>query len=215
MPERAHPDDPAFRDKWRFHLRKGFLPWISVQRNPYRLEVIWRYQWVSRYCKGRDVLDIPCGVGWGTSLLKGCRTIIGVDIASEATAEAQQRYGKHAKFLVGDASRMPFRSSTFDVVACLEGIEHVPPIVGKALVAESARVLRPGGMLFLSSPHCRTKEHSGNPHHIKEYKPEEVSALIEPYCDIVDVTTREVDIMAVSYFQAKRRDESRRQERYR
>ena len=99
---------------------------------------------------------------------------------------------------------LPFHDLTFDLVVCLEGIEHVSANVGEAFIIEVTRVIRPGGMFFLSSPHCRMGEHSGNPYHLKEYRPEELVALIEPHFDIVDVITREVDNLIVSYFQARR-----------
>ena len=205
MAERAHPELPGFCDKWRFRLRRSIIPWISREQSPYRKEFDWRYQWVAKYCKGNDVLEIPCGMGWGTSLLKGCRTLVGVDIEPDAIAEARQRYGTKAKFFVGNMSKLEFDNSTFDVVVCLEGIEHVLPKVGKTFISEAARILRPGGMLFLSSPDCINKEHSGNPYHVKEYTPTELRALIDPYFDISDKIERKVDNLIINYFQAKLR----------
>lgn len=209
MAERAHPDLPGFRDKWNFHLRKGIVPWISIQRSPYREAFLWRYKWVNAYCKGQDVLDIPCGMGWGTSLLKDCRSRTGIDISNEAIVEARQRYGNlQTRFLVGNMEKLELDDYSFDIVVCLEGIEHVAPEVGEAFIAEAARVLRPEGKLFLSSPYCRTKAHSGNPYHIKEYRPDELKALVETHFNFVETIERDVDDLTVSYIQAKRREQS-------
>lgn len=205
MVERAHPDNPGFRNKWRFCMRRKFIPWIILQHSPYRQAFLWRYRWAGRYCKACDVLDIPCGMGWGTSLLEGCKTLVGIDISPDAIAEARQRYGMCAKFLVGDMTKLEFSNESFDVVVCLEGIEHVRPEIGDMFIYEADRVLRPGGLLLLSSPHCRTKEHSGNPYHVKEYKPEEIRALINPAFEVVDVVERDVDNLTVTYFHTMRR----------
>lgn len=179
-----------------------------MKRNPYREAFYARHKWASRYCKGRDVLDIPCGMGWGTSLLLGCRTLVGVDISPEAITEARDRYGRRATFQVGDMAILGFDRNSFDVIVCLEGIEHVPVAVGEVFLSEAARVLRPDGRLLLTSPHCPTKEHSGNPYHLKEYRPEELRALLERHFDIVEVDARRVKKVTVSYFHARRRDKS-------
>ena len=177
---------------------------MSVVRGPYGEALFWRYKWVSKYCKGLDVLDIPCGMGWGTSLLKRARSVVGVDIDSDAVAEARRRYGRRATFLVGDMRNLEFKSNSFDVVSCLEGIEHVPADVAKLFVMEAVRVLRPTGLLFLSSPYCLTKEHSGNPYHLKEYKKKEITELITPKFRIIEEIDRKVDNLMVCYFQTRK-----------
>ncbi|PKN31586.1 MAG: hypothetical protein CVU63_23155, partial [Deltaproteobacteria bacterium HGW-Deltaproteobacteria-20] len=84
MAERAHPDLDGFRDRWRLRWRFGVLPWLTREKNPYRAEVHWRYEWVAPHCVGRDVVDIPCGMGWGTSLIRDTRSLLGIDVSHEA-----------------------------------------------------------------------------------------------------------------------------------
>lgn len=205
MAERAHPDNPGFRNRYRFHLKAGLIPWVSLRRSPYREAFYYRYAWAAKYCRRRDVLDIPCGMGWGTSLLTGCRKVVGVDIAVVAIKEARDRYGNRATFLVGDMSDIPARNNSFDVITCLEGIEHVSQERGERFLEQSVRVLRNDGLLLISSPHCRTGGHTGNPFHMREYKPDELKALIGQYYAIIDVKQRAVDNLVVSFFVAKRR----------
>ncbi|HTJ00110.1 MAG TPA: methyltransferase domain-containing protein [Dongiaceae bacterium] len=199
MAERAHPDDPCFQDEWSFRLRRGIVPWLSFKKNPYKAAFHWRYRWASKYCGNKDVLDVPCGMGWGTSLIKGAKSLTGVDLSSEAVAEAGRRYGKLAEFRKGDMGNLGFPDASFDVVVCLEGIEHIPIEVGRNFLMESQRVLRPGGRLLLSSPYCRTKPHSGNPFHIHEYSPDEIRQVVSEWFAIEDVATRDVHIMTVLY----------------
>jgi ubiquinone/menaquinone biosynthesis C-methylase UbiE len=205
MSERAHPDDPNFQDHWGFRLRRGIFPWFKRHRNPYRAAFLWRYRWASQYCRGRDVLDIPCGMGWGTSLITAPRSLTGVDLNVDAISEANRRYARKAKFIVGDMGRLEFEDSSFDVVCCLEGIEHVPLEVGQSFLRECSRVLRPEGTLLLSSPYCRTKPHSGNPFHIHEYQPEEIKAAVSKYFFVDDVITKDVDDLTVLYLRCRRK----------
>ena len=52
--------------------------------------------------------------------------------------------------VISDIARLPFADATFDAVLCSEVIEHVPAPI--AVIAELARVLRPGGELLLTAP---------------------------------------------------------------
>ena len=91
------------------------------------------------------------------------------------------------------------------LVACLEGIEHVPVEIGSCFLKESERILRPGGLLLLSSPFCRTMGHSGNPFHIHEYQPEEIRALVSELFAIENIITRDVNVMKVLYIRCRKR----------
>jgi 2-polyprenyl-3-methyl-5-hydroxy-6-metoxy-1,4-benzoquinol methylase len=205
MSERAHPDDPNFHDRWDFRLRRGIIPSFRKHPNPYRAAFMWRYRWASQYCRGKDVLDVPCGMGWGTSLISGPRSLTGVDLNADAITEANGRYGRKAKFVVGDMGRLEFADASFDVICCLEGIEHVPVEVGHSFLRESSRVLRPEGTLLLSSPYCHTKPHSGNPFHIHEYQPDEIKGAVGKSFFVEDVITRDVDNLTVLYLRCRRK----------
>lgn len=205
MAERAHPDDPGFRSSWSVRWLAGVIPIPRRSRNPYREALFWRYRCVAKCCQGKDVLDIPCGLGWGTSLLRGCRSLCGVDISPEAINEATARYGDRATFSVGDMSKLAFPDASMDLISCLEGIEHVPPSVGATFVLEAARVLRPGGEMIMSSPHCNDGAHSGNPCHVKEYTPEELRALVAPCFEVFREEQRTVDNLTVTMFFLRRR----------
>lgn len=204
MAERAHPDDPGFQEKWRFYLRGGLVPWVRRVRSPYLSAFYWRYGWVNRVCRNQDVLDVPCGMGWGTSLIRGTRSLLGLDLSEEAVLEARRRYGRHAEFAVGDMSSLSLPDSSVDVVCCLEGIEHVPQEVAVHFLGEARRVLREGGLLMISSPYCRTKPHSGNPYHLHEYRPDEIKELLGRFFVVEETTSRDVDIMTVLYLKCRK-----------
>lgn len=91
--------------------------------------------------EGLDTLDLPAGNGHIVSeLIKRGHRAVGGDINDA-----------HEHFVRVDMeSRLPFEDASFDAVSCLEGIEHVLDEV--ALLREFLRILRPGGLLIISTP---------------------------------------------------------------
>jgi len=131
-----------------------------------------RYSWAAPLAAGRDVLDAGCGVGWGTvRLARFARQAVGVDIDEAAVSNARERAAGRAEFVVGDLLALPFPERSFDLVVCFEAIEHVAE-PQKAL-DELRRVLRPDGLLAVSSPN-RGVYPAGNPHHMYELTFEEL-----------------------------------------
>jgi GT2 family glycosyltransferase/SAM-dependent methyltransferase len=133
-----------------------------------------RYRWAAQVVSGRRVLDAGCGVGYGTGLLAaaGADDVMGVDVSEEALESARLR-GDRARFVRCDLRRLPFDDGEFDVAVCFEAIEHVER--PHEALDELARVVREDGLLLLSSPN-RDVHPPGNPHHIHEYTPAELSS---------------------------------------
>jgi len=78
-------------------------------------------------------------------------------------------------FLRMDGRHLAFADGTFDVVYSLSSVEHFGGLDGaREAVAGMARVLKPGGVLVLSTEYCL----SGPPHH-EAFQPEQVRALLE------------------------------------
>jgi glycosyltransferase involved in cell wall biosynthesis/SAM-dependent methyltransferase len=149
MAERADPRYPGYRGTvWEEELRS-------------------RYGRCSAYVRNRRVLDVPCGTGWGTSLLPGAASLTAVDIDRGATAFGKSQYpGIH--FAVGTMAALPFREGAFEVVICLEGLEHVYRSEARAFIAEARRTLAPGGVFIATVPLLNGGKHSGNQYHLFE-----------------------------------------------
>lgn len=96
----------------------------------------------------RTVLDVGCGPGGNMLALGRFGDVTGLDIAPEAIALAKA-YG-YRELVLGDAARLPFPDVSFDLVAALDALEHVPS--DTAALAEAHRVLAPGGSLLLTVP---------------------------------------------------------------
>jgi len=169
MSERAHPDDPGFKTRW-----------FGFKSNPYRRMLYGRYEFCCKYIVNKIVCDIPCGSGWGTSLLNGYTRLIGIDIDENAINYAKIKYeNKRMKFLVGNMMAIPLADNSIDVLLCLEGFEHVAPDVGLIFIDESKRVIKKNGLIIMTCPVLNDKgEHTANPYHLSEYNEENLISLI-------------------------------------
>lgn len=106
----------------------------------------------------RDVLDAGCGVGhWGRALLPHLpeATVEGVDREPLWVAQATRRaeacgIGNRLKYGQGDVNELPFEDASFDLVTCQTLLIHVPDV--PRTLREFVRVLRPGGLLFVTEP---------------------------------------------------------------
>lgn len=136
-----------------------------------------RYWWASQIVDGKKVLDAGCGTGYGMVTLgaSGAADVTGVDIDPDAVAEAGRRYGDPNAVLQGDLRDLPFPGDSFDVVVCWETIEHIEG--GDQALDEIHRVLRQDGVLLVSSPNPDVYP-PGNEHHVHEYRPAELAAMV-------------------------------------
>lgn len=99
------------------------------------------------------VADLGCGVGLMTEPLAGRGSrVVGLDF-NRTACEAAARKGLAA--VRGDALRLPFREGAFALSMSVEVVQQHDPDAAAALVAEAARILRPGGKLVIVWPNRR------------------------------------------------------------
>ncbi|RKT00009.1 class I SAM-dependent methyltransferase [Flavobacterium sp. 123] len=148
------------------------------------IEHFHRYSVVLDIVKGRRVLDIASGEGYGSSLLsKSALSVIGVDIDNDSIENAKIKYTcPNLEFRQGSTSNVPVPDNSVDVVVSFETIEHHDK--HEEMMLEIKRVLTATGTLIMSSPDKEfysDKIEQNNIYHIKELYFKEFKALINSY----------------------------------
>ncbi len=147
-----------------------------------------RYEFARPHCAGKQVLDAGCGVGYGSAFLgETASRVLGVDASGEAIDYARARYGGgNVEFAVGDLQQLERGDAEFDAVVAFEVIEHLP--YPERFVAEARRVLRPDGVLVVSTPRSEVGSRlPENPFHEREFAPDEFERLLRGSFARVDV----------------------------
>lgn len=101
------------------------------------------------------VLDIGCNDGTFTKIIldkSHASGVVGIDVVKKTIDWAGKHWkrNKKMKFIVADASKLPFKSGTFDAVFALEVLEHV--FDPKKVLSEIKRVLKKEGYAVLLVP---------------------------------------------------------------
>lgn len=155
------------------------VPGVAVENYWFRRhEVV--YARLAGLCAGRDVLEAGCGEGYGADLIASvARRVIAVDYDAATVAHVRNRYPR-VQVLTGNLASLPLPDSAVDVVANFQVIEHLWD--QPQFITECLRVLRPGGLLLMSTPNRITftpgSDTPVNPFHTRELDAAELSELL-------------------------------------
>lgn len=143
-----------------------------------RHEVVYRR--LADRCEHRDVLEAGCGEGYGAELIAGVATrVIAVDYDAATVAHVRARYPR-VDARHGNLAELPLPDASVDVVVNFQVIEHLWD--QDQFVAECRRVLRPGGLLLMSTPNRITfspgRDTPLNPFHTRELDAAELAQLL-------------------------------------
>ncbi|OGH33369.1 MAG: hypothetical protein A3A47_03935 [Candidatus Levybacteria bacterium RIFCSPLOWO2_01_FULL_37_20] len=112
---------------------------------------IFYFESSKEFIKGKVVLDVGCWTGQLEHLAyKSAKKMVGIDTNQQAIAFAKKNL-PDVKFILARAEKLPFSNSYFDTVLLIGVIEHVPKGSEKEVLRQIHRVLKPGGILILST----------------------------------------------------------------
>jgi ubiquinone/menaquinone biosynthesis C-methylase UbiE len=157
----------------------------EFKRSGWSEHMLLRYLLALDAAKGARVLDSCSGLGWGSHLVASVAgDVVGVDLETKAVHIANEKWGApNLRFEVGSVLELPFEPSSFDVVLCMEAIEHFSVADGRRYLTELCRVCKPGGSLFGSSAFPETRQAADelcakNEFHLYVYTRREMSLLL-------------------------------------
>ncbi|MBM6593437.1 class I SAM-dependent methyltransferase [Microvirga pudoricolor] len=144
-----------------------------------------RYAIAKPICRGKDILDVACGEGYGAALLKdwGAASVDGVDISDEAIEAAQSNFQREGvRFRTGRAEEVAsvFRDRKYNLIISLETFEHLddPTVYLKQIQS----LATDDAVIIISCPNDHwyyPNPDQGNPFHKRKYTFDECRQICE------------------------------------
>ncbi len=146
-----------------------------------------------------DLLEIGTGSGYGVGLLsKSAARYTTIDKHAPAVDIIST---KGVNFVEATVPPIPFEDESFDTALSFQVIEHIED--DKSFIKEVSRVLRSGGRFILSTPNAPASL-TRNPWHVREYRSEELDALVGEYFEIEAKCGVYGDEKVMSYYNKNR-----------
>lgn len=172
--------------------------------------VVARYNIVIPFIKGKDVLDIGSGLGFGANYLveHKARKVVGIDYSESAVEYARKSFSsENLEFVVMDAINISFPDECFDVIVAYEVIEHLPVRYHGDFLKSVARLLKRGGRFFISTPRKKpisfSKPTTFYAYHTKEFDPLELNEILSRYFS--DISLKGLRLVNENYLKMEER----------
>ena len=155
------------------------VPGLAVENYWFRRhEVVYRH--CADICAGRDVFEAGCGEGYGADLLAAsANRVLALDYDAATVAHVRARYPA-VEVAEGNLAALPLPDASVDVVVNFQVIEHLWD--QPQFITECLRVVRPGGLLLISTPNRITftpgSDVPVNPFHTRELNAAELAELL-------------------------------------
>lgn len=135
------------------------------------IEHLHRYAIVENYIKNKIVMDIACGEGYGSNIIKNnAKFVYGIDLDKNTIEHAKVKYkASNLKFLSGSTSKIPLENNSIEIAISFETIEHHNE--HQEMMQEIKRVLKSNGIIIISTPdklYYSDKRNFNNKFHIRE-----------------------------------------------
>ncbi len=170
--------------------------------NPIHQRLFKAYIAAEKYLTG-DVLEVGCGEGRGVNvILQHARTFTAVDKISEVVINLGKKFPQGTFLAMNIPPLKGLESNAYDVVITFQVIEHIDD--DKLFLREIHRVLKPGGLLLLTTPNRRMSL-TRNPWHVREYVDHELKKLAENTFAKVEMKGITGNEKVMSYYEENKR----------
>jgi len=138
-----------------FNKRFRLFTNLNSRFQKYRIKKVFQ---IYKPQKNECVLDLGCG--WGTFCFASaplCQKVTGIDFAEKSIALCRELLAKSSfkniNFICADVQKTNIRSNSYDVIFCVDLVEHLYPKVFQKALGECKRILKEGGKLVIWAPH--------------------------------------------------------------
>ena len=167
-------------------------------------EHVLRYEFAKQFAKNKIVLDAACGEGYGSNLLASqAQYVYGIDLSVETIESAKSKYKNgNMEFICASIEQLPLEDHLIDTIVSFETIEHVSVAVQQNFFKEVKRVLKPDGMLVISTPNKAIYSdlyNYKNDFHVKEFYIDEFEKELRQHFSHVVMLEQSFEIVSMIY----------------
>lgn len=167
-------------------------------------EHVLRYEFAKQFVKNKIVLDAACGEGYGSNLLASqAQYVYGIDLSAETIESAKSKYKNgNMEFICASIEQLPLEDDSIDTIVSFETIEHVSVAVQQNFFKEVKRVLKPDGMLVISTPNKAIYSdlyNYKNEFHVKEFYRDEFAKELRQHFSHVVMLEQSFEIVSMIY----------------
>lgn len=135
-----------------------------------------RYCWAAQYCSGKNVLEVACGTGPGLGILNTASAHFEAgDYDKDILAIARSHYGNRVNLKQFDATAMPYPDKSKDVIILFEALYYIEN--AQQFINECMRILRPNGIILISTANKDLSDFNPSPHSYKYYGVKEMNEI--------------------------------------
>lgn len=161
---------------------------------------LYAYEHAKQYILGKKVLDVGCGLAYGTTSMSNyALDITGIDYDRDTIEINKNKHKQHSNihFQLNEVPPITQPDEFFDVVTVFQFIEHIHD--RKSLLREAQRVLKKGGILLLTTPNIK-KSLARNPFHVHEYTFDEMRKELSDIFTVVELSGLKGDEKVNKYY---------------